>query len=165
MKIQHATLAAALSLGIVSAHSAHAQVVVKHIQPNEKASIATAVWAGDTLYVSGTLADPVTPADAAKGTPADYGDTKTQTTSILNKIQKILKDQGLDMKDVVKCTVFLAADPKLGKIDFANMNASFGQFFGTKDQPNKPARSAFQVANLVGPGYLLEIEMIAVKGK
>jgi len=164
MKIKHAILASALMLSAVTI-SAHAQVVVKHIQPNEKATIATAVWAGDTLYVSGTLADPVTPADAAKGTPADFGDTKTQTTSILSKIQKILKDQGLDMKDVVKCTVFLAADPKLGKIDFANMNASFGQFFGTKEQPNKPARSAFQVANLVGPGYLLEIEMIAVKGK
>jgi 2-iminobutanoate/2-iminopropanoate deaminase len=164
MKIKH-TLSALALAATMSAAAAHAQVVVKHIQPNEKATIATAVWAGDTLYVSGTLADPITPADAAKGTPADYGDTKTQTTSILTKIQKILKEQGLDMKDVVKCTVFLAADPKLGKIDFANMNASFGQFFGTKEQPNKPARSAFQVANLVGPGYLLEIEMIAVKGK
>jgi 2-iminobutanoate/2-iminopropanoate deaminase len=139
MTLKQSIFAGAL---MVAGVSAQAQVVVKHIQPNEKASIATAVWAGDTLYVSGTLADAITPADATKGTPADYGDTKTQTTSILTKVQKILKDQGLDMK-----------------------NASFSQFFGTKDQPNKPARSAFQVANLVGPGYLLEIEFIAVKGK
>ena len=55
------------------------------------------------------------------------------------------------MKDVVKCTVFMAADPKLGKIDFPGLQASFTQFFGTKDQPNKPARSAFQVAGLVAP--------------
>jgi 2-iminobutanoate/2-iminopropanoate deaminase len=164
MKLKKTLFAGAAAL-VVAAGTAHAQVTVKHIQPNEKSPIATAVWAGDTLYVSGQLADPVTPADASKGTPADYGDTKTQTFSILSKIQKILKDQGLDMKDVVKCTVFLAADPKLGKIDFPGLQASFTQFFGTKDQPNKPARSAFQVANLVGPGYLLEIETIAVKGK
>jgi 2-iminobutanoate/2-iminopropanoate deaminase len=161
MTFKHSILAAAL---MVTGLAAHAQVEVKHIQ-TEASPIASAVWAGDTLYVSGTLANAITPADPAKGTPADYGDTKTQTFSILTKIQAILKAQGLDMKDVVKCTVFLAADPKLGKIDFANMNASFTQFFGTKDQPNKPARSAFQVANLVGPGYLLEIEAIAVKGK
>ena len=164
MKFKHGLSLAALVLTALTGTSAHAQVTVKHIQ-TEKSPIATAVWAGDTLYVSGQLASPVTPADVAKGTAADYGDTKTQTASILTKVQGILKEQGLDMKDVVKCTVFLAADPKLGKIDFAGLQASFTQFFGTKDQPNKPARSAFQVAGLVAPGYLLEIEVIAVKGK
>ena len=162
MKFKSTILAGALAAAAVV--SSHAQVTVKHIQ-TDKSPIATAVWAGDTLYVSGQLASPVTPADPAKGTPADYGDTKTQTFSILTKIQAILKEQGLDMKDVVKCSVFLAADPKLGKIDFAGLQASFTQFFGTKEQPNKPARSAFQVANLVAPGYLLEIELIAVNGK
>ena len=163
MKSRYGILAA-LPLMALTASVAHAQVAVKHIQ-TEKSPIATAVWAGDTLYVSGQLASPVTAADPAKGTPADYGDTKTQTASILTKVQNILKEQGLDMKDVVKVTVFLAADPKLGKIDFPGLQASFTQFFGTKDQPNKPARSAFQVAGLVAPGYLLEIETIAVKGK
>ncbi len=162
MKFKSTILAGALAAAAVV--SSHAQVTVKHIQ-TEKSPIATAVWAGDTLYVSGQLATPLTPADAAKGTPATFGDTKQQTFDILTKIQKILQEQGLDMKDVVKCTVFLAADPKLGKIDFPGLQASFTQFFGTKEQPNKPARSAFQVANLVAPGYLLEIEVIAVKGK
>ena len=164
MKRKNTILAGALALTVLIGHAVHAQVTVKHIQ-TEKSPIATAVWAGDTLYVSGQLASPVTPADPAKGTLADYGDTKTQTFSILTKVQAILKEQGLDMKDVVKCTVFLAADPKLGKIDFPGLQASFTQFFGTKDQPNKPARSAYQVAGLVAPGYLLEIEVIAVKGK
>jgi len=162
MKFKSTILAGALAAAAVV--SSHAQVTVKHIQ-TEKSPIATAVWAGYTLYVSGQLATPLTPADAAKGTPATFGDTKQQTFDILTKIQKILQEQGLDMKDVVKATVFLAADPKLGKIDFPGLQASFTQFFGTKDQPNKPARSAFQVANLVAPGYLLEIEVIAVKGK
>lgn len=146
------------------AATAHAQVVVKHIQ-SEKSPIATGVWAGDTFYLSGQLASPITPADAAKGTPADYGDTKAQAASIFAKIQGLLKEQGLDMKDVVKMTVFLGPDPKTGKLDFAGMQSEYVKYFGTKDQPNKPARSAFQVAALAAPWALLEIEVIAVKGK
>ncbi len=152
-------LAAALALS-----PAFAQTTVRHIQ-TEKSPIATGVWAGDTLYLSGQLADPVTPADAAKGTPADYGDTKTQAASVFVKIQKALQTQGLDMKDVVKMTVFLGPDPRTGKLDFAGMQSEYVKFFGTPVQPNKPARSAFQVAALAAPWALLEIEVIAVKGK
>jgi enamine deaminase RidA (YjgF/YER057c/UK114 family) len=143
-----------------------AQVVVKHLQPNEKSPIANGVWAGDTLYLSGQLASPVTPADQAKGTAAVYGDTKAQAMSALSKIQALLKEQGLDMKDVVKMTVFLAGDPDKGnKLDFAGLQAAYTQFFGTAEQPNKPARSAVQVAALAAPWALLEIEVIAVRGK
>jgi enamine deaminase RidA (YjgF/YER057c/UK114 family) len=146
---------------------AHGQgVTVKHLQPNEKSPIASGVWAGDTLYLSGQLASPVTPADPAKGVDAVYGDTKTQSLSALKKIQALLQEQGLDMKDVVKMTVFLAGDPAMGnKLDFAGLQASYTQFFGTKDQPNKPARSAFQVAALAAPWALVEIEVIAVRSK
>ena len=35
--------------------------------------------------------------------------------------------------------------------------------FATAEQPNKPARSAVQVAALVAPGALVEIEVIAVR--
>ncbi len=141
-----------------------AQTAVKHIQ-TDKAAIATGVWAGDTFYLSGQLASPITPADPAKGTEAVYGDTKAQAASVFAKIQAALKDQGLDMKDVVKMTVFLGADPKTGKLDFAGMQSQYLQYFGTKDQPNKPARSAFQVAALAAPWALLEIEVIAVRSK
>ena len=49
---------------LVFATVVHAQIVVKHIQ-TDKAAIATGVWAGDTYYLSGQLASPITPADAA----------------------------------------------------------------------------------------------------
>jgi enamine deaminase RidA (YjgF/YER057c/UK114 family) len=163
MKIKDGIMAGVL---IASACVMQSQVVVKHLQPNEKSPIANGVWAGDTLYLSGQLASPLTPPDQAKGTPAEYGDTKTQATSALNKIQALLKAQGLDMKDVVKMTVFLAGDPALGnKLDFAGLQGAYTQFFGTKDQPNKPARSAVQVAALAAPWALVEIEVIAVKSK
>jgi enamine deaminase RidA (YjgF/YER057c/UK114 family) len=163
MKMQRVVMAAAL---MAVACAMQAQVVVKHLQPNEKSPIASGVWAGDTLYLSGQLASPVTPADETKGTAAVYGDTKMQALSALNKIQALLKEQGLDMKDVVKMTVFLAGDPDNGnKLDFAGLQGAYTQFFGTKEQPNKPARSAMQVAALAAPWALIEIEVIAVKGK
>jgi enamine deaminase RidA (YjgF/YER057c/UK114 family) len=163
MKIQSVAAIAALMTTIAGV--AKAQTVVNHIQ-DEKSPIASAVWAGDTLYVSGQLASPVTPEDKAKGTPAVYGDTKTQTFSVLTKIQNILKAQGLTMGDVVMMHVFLAGDPANGgKLDFPGLQASYTQFFGIKDQPNKPARAAMQVAALAAPWALVEIEVIAVKSK
>lgn len=139
---------------------------VRRIQPSG-AAIATAVWVGDTLYVSGQLPDPATPADAAKGTPAIYaGDTRAQTESVLRKIEGILKAEGLAMRDVVMMHVYLAGVPQLGnKMDFAGMMAAYTQFFGTPAQPNKPARSTVQVASLVAPTALVEIEVIAARSK
>lgn len=152
------------ALVLLSVLAAQAQVEVKHIQA-DKSPIAEGVWAGDTLYLSGQLASPVTPADPAKGTPADYGDTHAQAASVFAKIQKALEAQGLGMKDVVKMTVFLGPDPHTGKLDFAGMQSAYVKFFGTSDQPNKPARSAVQVAALAAPWALIEVEVIAVRSK
>ncbi|GAC1356446.1 MAG: RidA family protein [Acidobacteriaceae bacterium] len=160
------TLKLMAAVMLAGACMAQGQVVVKHLQPNEKSPIANGVWAGDTLYLSGQLASPTTAADTVKGTAAVYGDTKAQSMSALTKIQALLKEQGLDMKDVVKMTVFLAGDPANGgKLDFAGLQGAYTQFFGTAAQPNKPARSAFQVAALAAPRALVEIEVIAVRGK
>lgn len=163
IKLKSTLLTAAFLTSVATV--AHSQTAVKHIQ-DEKSPIASAVWAGDTLYVSGQLAAPVTPEDKEKGTPAVYGDTKTQTMSVLTKIQNILKAQGLTMGDVVMMHVLLAGDPANGgKMDFPGLQAAYTQFFGTKDQPNKPARAAMQVAALAAPWALVEIEVIAVKSK
>ena len=51
--------------------SPSAAQTVRRVQP-ANAAIATAVWAGDTLYVSGQLPNPVTPADPAKGNTMDF---------------------------------------------------------------------------------------------
>jgi len=161
MKLKNAMIGAAL---LAVSCVAHSQVTVKHIQ-TDKAAIAEGVWAGDTFYLSGQLASPVTPADPATKTEAIYGDTKTQAASVFAKIQKALQEQGLDMKDVVKMTVFMAPDPITGKMDFPAMNSEYIKYFGTKEQPNKPARSAVQVAHLAAPWGLLEVEVIAVKSK
>ena len=101
---------------------------------------------------------------APKGSAAAYGDMETQATGALTAIKATLARMGMDMGDVVKMTVFMVADPaKDNKLDFAGLMAGYSKFFGTADQPNKPARSAVQVAALVVPGPLLEIEVIAAK--
>jgi enamine deaminase RidA (YjgF/YER057c/UK114 family) len=149
----------------VVALPAHAQQVVKHIQ-TPSAGIASAVWVGDMLYVSGQLPTPVTPADRAKGTPAVYGNTQAQSENTFTKIQELLKEQGLGMGDVVMMRVYMAADPAMdNKLDFAGMNAAYAKFFGTPSQPNKPARSTVQVAALVAAGALVEIEVQAARSK
>ena len=152
-----ATLAAAAP---VSAQS------VKHLQNSNPGGIADGVWAGDTLYLSGQLPSPSKPADRAANTPAVWGTTTEQADSAFQKIQTLLKAQGLGMGDVVMMRVYMAADPAMGnKIDFAGMNAAYARFFGTKEQPNKPARSTFQVAALVAQGALLEVEVQAARSK
>jgi enamine deaminase RidA (YjgF/YER057c/UK114 family) len=151
-----------------TACAAQAQTVVRRIYsastPVSSQRFASLIWAGDTLYVAGQLADPVKPADAAKGTPAVYGDTETQTMSVLAKIQYMLKTQGLTLGDIVQMDCFVAGDPaKGGKMDFAGLNAAYGKFFGTPEQPNKPVRAAMQVAALATDWGLVEIQVVAVK--
>jgi enamine deaminase RidA (YjgF/YER057c/UK114 family) len=146
---------------------AHAIDVVRTPLPNGNdfpISLAVTVPAGfDTVYVSGALPQMVNK-DAPKGSVEAYGDMEAQTTSVLTQIKATLAQLGLGMGDIVKMTVFMAADPtKDNKLNFPGLMAGYTKFFGTADQPNKPARSAVQVAALVAPGALLEIEVIAVK--
>lgn len=116
-----------------------------------------------TSYLSGNLPDIANP-DAPKGSVEAYGNTETQTASVLAKLGATLEKLGLGFGDVVSVTVFLVGDPaKGGAMDFAGMNAAFSKVFGSETQPNKPARSTVQVAALVLPGALVEIDLIAVQ--
>lgn len=162
-------LAAAMAAGLALAPGpALAQDEIVRIKRNPAAPIleAARVNAGmDVIYVSGQLASPI---DAAMPMSAvdsieDLGDTRTQTISVLGKIRDILATQGFDMGDVVKLTLFVAGDPRTGTMDFAGVNQGFGAFFGTAENPVTVARSTFQVAGLVGPYYLIEIEAVAAK--
>ena len=162
-----AALASTFVLTAAALNVAHAVDVVRTPLPNGNdfpISLAVTVPEGfDTVYVSGALPQLVDK-DAPKGSVEAYGDMETQTTSVLTQIKATLAQLGLGMGDVVKMTVFMAADPsKDNKLNFPGLMAGYSKFFGTADQPNKPARSAVQVAALVAPGALLEIEVIAVK--
>lgn len=135
---------------------------IKRVGPDAfPISASVEVPAGSRLvYVSGTVPDAAKP-DALAGSVEQFGDTEAQTRSILAKIEKQLQQHGLAMGDVVMMQVFLVAPPGQQRMDFAGMMRGYGAFFGTKEQPRKPARSTMQVAGLVDPGWLVEIEVTA----
>ena len=125
-------------------------------------STSVSVPAGSRLvYVSGTVPD-VVDANAPEGSTARYGDTETQSRSVLRKVEAALAAQGLGLGDVVMMRVFLVA-PAGQRMDFAGMMKAYRDYFGTPKQPNKPARSTMQVGALVDPGWLVEIEVTAAK--
>ncbi len=142
--------------------------VVNRIGNTPQANILTGAIVApgaEIFHLSGQLASPIDPAKPADSIAA-FGDTKTQTVSIFNKIKGILAAQGYAISDIFKMTVFVTAAPEMnGKMDFAGFNAGYREFFGTAENPNKVARSTVQVAGLAGPNFLIEIEVTAAKAK
>ncbi len=106
-----------------------------------------AVEANGFVYTSGQL-----PIDPATGQFPEGG-VKEQTRQSLLNAQAILREAGLEMKNVVKTLVFLASMD-----DFAAMNEVYATFFS---EPY-PARSAVAVKTLP-KGALVEIECIAAR--
>ncbi len=99
------------------------------------------------VFVSGQL--PINPATGA----FPEGGVAEQTRQSLANARAILQAAGLDLKDVVKTTVFLA-----NMADFGAMNEVYAQFFAAPF----PARSAVAVKDLP-KGALVEIECIAAR--
>jgi enamine deaminase RidA (YjgF/YER057c/UK114 family) len=151
---------------LVLSASAYAEDVIRYPLPGGSTfPIASAVEvpAGSIIFESGNIPAPKDKT-AEANTLAFWGNTEEQTDSVLSRIESSLKSKGLDMGDVVKMTVFLVGDPAMeGHMDFSGFMKSYVKYFGTKEQPNLPARSAVQVAGLVAPGMMVEIEVIAVR--
>lgn len=115
----------------------------------------------DTLYLSGHVPPVV---DEAATDPAQkFGSTEQQTMGTLASIKNSVEEAGWSMGDIVSLRVYLVADPKTGKMDFAGFNKAFAQFFGTADQPKKPVRAVVEIKDLARPGWLVEIEATAAR--
>ena len=146
---------------------AAAQQIIRHPLPNGNPfpiAAAIEVPAGKTIvYLSG-MVPPIADPKANKDSVAAYGDTRTQTIGALKTIQAELEALHLTMGDIVKMQVFLVGDPDTGaRMDFAGFMQGYTQFFGTTAQPHLPVRSAMQVMALANPGFLVEIEVTAVR--
>lgn len=165
MTSRHAVfLLGAMLIAGTAARSDAAQIV-RHPNPPPAIILSGVTLPAGTemLILSGQLASPLDPAKT-DGIEA-FGDTRAQTISVFSKIKAALGKLGYAMSDIVKLTVFVAGDPKLGgKMDFAGFNDGYKQFFGTPENPNLVARSTVQVAALAGPNFLIEIEATAAKG-
>jgi len=102
--------------------------------------------AGNTLYIAGQEGMD----DSGKLVPGGIG---PETRAALDNIEKVVKAAGLELKDVVSVTVYLADIH-----DFPEMNKVYK---GVVPDP-KPARATVQVAALVNDARI-EISAIAVK--
>ncbi|MGY1856321.1 RidA family protein [Modestobacter sp. SYSU DS0290] len=106
------------------------------------------VVSGDAAWVSGTTA-------TVDGTVAHPGDAAAQTRVALTGIQRALDEAGFALGDVVRTRMYvtdIARWEEIGRVH--------GEFFGEV----RPATAMVQVAALIDPAMLVEIEADAVRG-
>lgn len=155
-------------IGLLLLGSAYANAdVTRYPLPNNSTfpiAQAVEVSANTTLvYHSGTLPSPANP-DAEQGSREFWGDTEAQANSVFENMSASLEKLGLDFGDVIKMTVFLVGDPELdGRMDFGGFMKAYSKHFGTEAQPNKPARSAIQIAALARPDVFVEVEVVLAR--
>lgn len=107
-----------------------------------------------TLYLSGS--------GASQKDDGTWGTMEEQTINTFSKFKQTLEAEGWSMSDIVQVRAFAVAG-EYGLLDFDGFNRAYREFFGTEENPQKPVRSFVQVADLVVPGWLVEIEIRAAK--
>jgi enamine deaminase RidA (YjgF/YER057c/UK114 family) len=103
---------------------------------------------GRLVVVSGQIAQ-----DAA-GELVGPGDPAAQARQVFENLGRCLTEAGAGFGDVVKLTFFV--------LDVADLPAVREARDAVIDTARPPASTAVQVAALVGPGYLVEVEALAL---
>ncbi|MHA6766495.1 RidA family protein [Sphingobium ummariense] len=132
--------AAALLLGLAATPALAQQAMPA------KLPFSPSVRVGDTLYMSGQIGQ------VPQGMDPHKEGFDAAVRASMDSIGKILKDNGLDFGNVVKCTVMLD-----DMTDWPRFNAVYVPYF---DGKRLPARSAFGADGLA-MGAPLEVECIA----
>lgn len=130
--------------------------------PTSIISNSVVIPEGKKLFFTSGLTATATDTTLTEGNYAKYGDTKTQAINILKKFKSMLNEKGLEMKDIFSMRVYLTADVKTGQYDFDGWNAAYKQYFGTKENPNKPIRATLGISALANRFKFIEIEVVAV---
>lgn len=123
------------------------KIICTENAPKAVGPYSQAVEANGFLFISGQI-----PIDPSTGKVVEGG-IKEQTEQVLKNVGAILKQAGLDYKNVVKTTCLLS-----DMDNFAAMNEVYARFFTSE----MPARAAYGVVRLP-LGVMVEIECIAVR--
>jgi enamine deaminase RidA (YjgF/YER057c/UK114 family) len=103
---------------------------------------------GDTAWVSGTTA-------VVDGAVVHPGDAAAQTRVVLGLIETALERAGFRLADVVRTRMYVTDISR-----WEDVGRVHGEFF----RDIRPATSMVQVAALIDPAMLVEIEAEAVRG-
>ncbi len=122
------------------------KVIQTEKAPRAIGPYSQAIHAGSFLFLSGQI-----PLDPKTGELVK-GDIRQQTKQVLENLKGIVESEKLEMKDVVKVTIFLK--------DIGNFN-QVNEVYATYFPSSPPARSTVQVAKLPRDAEI-EIEAIAL---
>lgn len=106
-----------------------------------------AVWAGNTLYLSGQIALDVNTNQLVNDS------IEAETSQVMENIKAVLLQAGLDFSNVVKTSIFLKDLQNFDKV-----NGVYGSYFTS----NYPARETIEVSRLP-KNVNVEISVIAIK--
>ncbi|OHT45583.1 RidA family protein [Flavobacterium tructae] len=112
----------------------------------DKMGYCRAVRIGNIIEVSGTVA--IVDDEKVKA-----NDAYAQTYNILERVEKVLEDLNVGMKDVIRTRIFTTDIST-----FEEVARAHSSFF--KDV--KPTTGFYEISKLVAPEYLVEIEFTAV---
>ncbi|HEU4789921.1 MAG TPA: RidA family protein [Flavobacterium sp.] len=112
----------------------------------DKMGYCRAVRIGNIIEVSGTVA-------IVDGEKVKADDAYAQTLNILERVEKVLEDLKVGMKDVIRTRIFTT-----DVSTFEEVAKAHATFF--KDV--KPTTGFYGINQLVAPEYLVEIEFTAI---
>lgn len=108
-----------------------------------------AVQVGDHLFISGTTAM------SNQGDVAHPGDAYQQTKKVLTTVKTLLAKRGFSLSDVVRTRLFVT-----NIVAWDDYARAHQEVFGSV----RPASSMVQVAKLVDPRLVIEMEVEALRG-
>ncbi|MCA3034848.1 MAG: RidA family protein [Rhodocyclaceae bacterium] len=114
-----------------------------------KVGYSRAVRVRNHVWVAGTTASDVS------GTVVAVGNAWEQTRYILQKVERALAETGASLRDVVRTRLYVT-----NIADWQAVGSVHGEFFGDI----RPASTMVEVAKLVDPQHLVEIEVDAFVG-
>lgn len=112
----------------------------------DKMGYCRAVRIGNIVEISGTVA-------IVDGEKVKADDAHAQTLNILERVEKVLEELNVSMKDVIRTRIFTTDINTFESVALAHSS-----YF--KDI--KPTTGFYEISKLVAPEYLVEIEFTAV---